>query len=182
MHFRSRFINGLAALVLAACATTGPDSVRDAEQVNASGGTRVSKDAAVFLVEMVDARLMDFEEGKLAAERGTRADVRDYGQLMMKDQTRLLAQLNALAAESGVAVPNTIGAAKRDGLKDLLKTDGEKFDKAFISSIRIDHERDVGEFRKATKFSDLAVARFATETLPLIESHLAGIKQIDKTS
>ncbi len=165
---------------LIGCAAPGPDSVEHAKDVNQSIPLRVSDAASVFIVEMVDARLMDFEEGKLAAERGTRPAIREYGERMMREQTLLLKQLNALAAASRVTVPIVIGADKRDGLKNLLEESGEKFDRAFIRSIRIDHERDVGKFRKAQQLQDTAVARFAAAQLPLIESHLEGIRQIDK--
>lgn len=180
MNASFRAISIACALALSSCATPGPDSVDHAMQVNESIPLKVSDAASVFIVEMVDARLMDFEEGKLAAERGTRPEVVNYGQLMMRDQTLLLKQLNALAAASRVTVPIVIGADKRDGLKDLLETSPEKFDKAFIKSIRRDHERDVEKFRAATQLPDAGVARFAAAQLPLIESHLEGIRQISQ--
>ena len=182
MNATSFSIAALLVLTLTACVAPGPDSVKESKLVNAAQESRVSKAASIFLVEMVDARLMDFQEGKLAAERGTQPAIRDYGLLMMRDQTALLAQLNALAAQSQVIVPSTIGADKRDGLKNLLEAEGKTFDKRFISSIRIDHERDVKKFGEATKFDDPAVRDFATAKLPLIESHLEGIRQIDRNN
>lgn len=174
------FVAALALLSLSSCAAPGPDSVKQANQVNAVLKTEVSAASSRFLVEMVDARLMDYEEGRLAAERGTQAAIREYGTWMMRDQTELLKQLNDLAAASAVVVPSSIGADKRDGLKNLLEVSGETFDKRFIRSIRIDHERDVGEFQRATQSDDAAVSAFAIRNLPVIEMHLDGIRQIDK--
>jgi predicted outer membrane protein len=39
-----------------------------------------------FLVDMSDARLMDREEGIIAAENGTTKEVKKYGELMVKDK------------------------------------------------------------------------------------------------
>ena len=179
----TRFLAAFTFIALAGlggCATSGPDSVEHAKDVNESIPLKVSDAASVFLVEMVDARLMDYEEGTLASERGTSPEVVNYGRLMVRDQTLLLKQLNALAAASRVTVPIVIGADKREGLDNLLAKNGEAFDKAFVRSIRIDHERDVAKFRKASALPDPAIAAYARNTLPTIEAHLDGIKQIDK--
>ena len=181
--FGPLLISVLAAVATCACSSSPsePDSVSTAKQINAAPQVSVSKPAANFLVEMVDARLMDFEEGQLAARRGSTAAIRDYGKLMMRDQTRLLSRLELLALEAKVTVPAVISGDKRDGLNDLIDSDRDSFDKRFISSIRIDHKRDVGEFRKATEFGDAAIAEFARQELPLIQSHLDGIEAIKKT-
>lgn len=180
MHLSKHLAVLICAAPLSACATTGPDSVKYSKDANDSRPVKVADLAADFLVEMVDARLMDYQEGKLAAERGTRPEIRDYGKLMMRDQTALLAELKSLAATAQVTVPSVVGAAKRDGLDDLMKLEADKFDKGFIKSIRIDHERDVREFEKATKYDDSRVANFAAIKLPLIRSHLERIEAIDK--
>ena len=51
-------------------------------------------------------------------------------------------------------------------------TTGKKFDKKFLKMIKIDHKRDVRQFTKATEFEDAETKKFATENLPLIQSHL----------
>lgn len=164
----------------AGCASSAPDSVADAKQINSAQRPAISKPAASFLVEMVDARLMDFEEGKQAAQRGSTPAIRDYGRLMMRDQTRLLSQLELLALAAQVTVPATISDDKREGLNDLIDADRDSFDQRFIRSMRIDHQRDVGAFKEASKLSDAAVADFARRELPLIQSHLDGIEAIKK--
>ncbi|WP_293394870.1 DUF4142 domain-containing protein [Nevskia sp.] len=170
---------------MSACASSKPpeepDSVSTARQINQAKSMAVSEPAAKFLVEMVDARLMDYEEGQLAARRGSSAAIRDYGRLMMRDQTRLLSRLELLALEAQVTVPAVISDDKRDGLNDLIDAEPDDFDKRFIRSIHIDHKRDVGAFEKATGFSDAAIAEFARRELPLIQSHLEGIETIRKS-
>ena len=50
-----------------------------------------------FLIQMNDARLMDFQEGKLAEINGTTSSIKEYGILMIKDQTFLLAEIVKVA-------------------------------------------------------------------------------------
>lgn len=138
-----------------------------------------SKDPVTkFLLESSDARRMDREEGKLAAERGTTEEIRQYGTLMITDQTMLLAKLEALAEQKKVVLPTTISKKKTKGLHRLEAKHEKDFDKKFISMITIDHKRDVRIFKRATNSKDLQVKAFAVEYLPLIQSHLDKIRKI----
>ena len=178
MNLSWRCFTAVLVLVVAGCATPGPDSVERAKNVNESIPLRVSDAASVFIVDMVDARLMDYEQGKLAAERGSQRAVREYGQRMAREQPLLLEQLNTLATASRVTVPVVIGADKREDYKELLTLNGEAFDKAFIASMRKEHSRDVAKFRQAMQLPDRDIVAFAAARLSLIESHLEGIERI----
>ncbi len=170
----------LGLLVTSGCVLTTPanDSVTRAKEVNEARPAPVKEKVAEFLVEAVDARRMDYAEGKLAAERGTTQAIRAYGLLMVRDQNELLDELNALAAKREIAVPETIGAEKLDHLRELRELNGRKFDKAFISSMTIDHRRDVREFERASQFEQRAVSDYAARRLPLIRAHLEKIEAI----
>ncbi len=134
----------------------------------------------IFLTEMTDARLMDREEGMQAVTKGTTDEIKQYGQLMIDDQTYLLKELAILAATKNIMLPKEISEEKRDGLDGLKEKSGTDFDKKFISMICIDHKRDVKKFKKAAKGDDAEVSAFASKHLPMIESHLEKVKQIEK--
>lgn len=136
------------------------------------------RDAPEFIVEMNDARLMDREEGRLAASLGTTKEIRDYGTLMMKDQDILLAELKRLASSKNITLPAAISEKKSKALKKLSTLTGPKFDKRFIRMIKMDHKRDVKRFKKAMQYDDVATREFAAKYLPLIESHLTGVKAL----
>lgn len=140
------------------------------------------KEITEFITEMADARMMDREEGQLAAMKGTTAEIQNYGKLMVKDQTYLLEELNNLAMSKNVVLPKEISMEKMKQLKKLQKKEGADFDKKFLSMIKIDHKRDVRKFTKATKFEDETVHKFASKHLPMITSHLEGVQQIKKNS
>lgn len=135
-----------------------------------------------FLIESVDARMMDLEEGKLASERGTTPEIRNYGKLMIDDQTMLLEKIRELAKLKKVDLPSAISNRKMRGLKNLKKKSGKSFDKRFMYMITIDHKRDVRIFKKATEIEDVQVKAFAKEYLPLIQSHLDKIRSIKEST
>ncbi|HET7796744.1 MAG TPA: DUF4142 domain-containing protein, partial [Nevskia sp.] len=107
--------------------------------------------------------------------------VRDYADTMLRDQPRLLTELRALALAANVVLPATIGADKRSGLAALDEANGAPFEPRYLRSIRIDPVRDVAVFRDAQDLPDRTIADFARRQLPLIQSHLDGVRLLERT-
>lgn len=156
------------------------DPVKKANEANEEKGNDkiVDEDVAEFLVKSADARMMDIKEGRLAKQKATKESIREYGQLMVTDQTKLLNELKKLASKRSITLPSDISDKKESGREDLAVKTGEDFDKKFIKMMIIDHERDIKLFEKAIKFDDVEVSTFAKNYLPLIQSHLNKINQI----
>jgi putative membrane protein len=168
----------LTAFALLTCnCTPDHDSVKQAQEQNKNSA--IDKDISRFMTEAADARMMDIEEGKLAQEKGTTAEVKQYGQLMIEDQTKMLKELRVLASSKNIMLPNTLSIEKAKGLEDLKQETGADFDLKFIKMMKLDHKRDVDEFDDATDFEDRDIKKFATKYLPVVESHLDKIKQLE---
>ena len=159
------------------CSNSGNDSVREAHEKNINSA--IDEDISEFMTEAADARMMNIEQGKLAMERGTSAAVKQYGEWMVNDQTKLLQDLRMLAASKNITLPATISNKKAKGLENLKKKEGEAFDEQFIEMMRNDHRRDVRDFDDATDFRDKDVQKFATTYLPVIQSHLDKIRHLE---
>jgi putative membrane protein len=147
---------------------------------NSTSLTSANDETTEFLYEMTEARLMDLEEGKTAAQRGTTRALKDYGVLMVKDQTEMLKDLKKIAEGKHIQVPLLVGEEKRQGLEDLRKVHGKDFDKKFIKMMINDHKRDVRKFEAATHSNDADLQVFATKYLPIVEAHLIKIKALKK--
>ncbi|MEO6315741.1 MAG: DUF4142 domain-containing protein [Chitinophagaceae bacterium] len=175
-----------AGFVVVSICTTGMVHGQDKDPVKAANASNEKKadakmvdaDVAEFLVKSADARMMGGEEGKLATQKGTTAAVRAYGQLMIKDQAMLLKKIRVLASELKISLPNAISEDKQDGKKDLMEKTGKDFDEKFKDMMKIDHERDVKLFKKATEYGEPRVAAFAVKYLPLIQSHLDKVNKL----
>lgn len=138
----------------------------------------VNKEVAAFLVKIADARMMGKKEGELAVQKGTTAEITSYGKLMINDQELLLAKIKALAAARNITLPAAISNDKKDGFKDLDAKSEKNFDHKFIKMMRIDHERDIKDFTKATELADKGIADFAVKYLPMIQAHLDKLNAI----
>jgi putative membrane protein len=180
MKFSTLAYMTICVLLLQRCTSSEKDSVKQAQEQNQNSA--IDNDISEFLTKAADARMMDIEQGKLASARGTTPEIKQYGERMIKDQTKLLHEIRVLAASKNIALPATLSEDKADGLEDLREKEADAFDKKFIRMMTIDHKRDVREFEDATEFKDRDVQKFATTYLPLIEAHLEQVQELkDKT-
>jgi putative membrane protein len=167
-----------AALSVLITACSGEqDSVKQAHEQNLNSS--IDKDISKFLTEAADARMMNIEQGKLAQQNGTTPTIKEYGQLLVTEQTRILTDLRVLAASKNIMLPNSLSKKNVNGLENLNEKSGVEFDDEFIDMIKADHKRDVDEFEDATDFADKDVTKFAAMYLPVIESHLDKIREVD---
>jgi putative membrane protein len=159
------------------------DSVEVANGINKSRIKRgvITPEEAVFLVNAADARMMDMEEGKNANKISLQEQVKKYGTLMVDDQTLMLMELKAISKTYRIILPSVISRDKKKALENLLTKRGKDFDEEFSKMITIDHERDIEEFKKASKFKNPKIKEFASRYLPMIEGHLEKIKAIKST-
>jgi putative membrane protein len=163
---------------LASCGPSEKDSVAQAQELNQNSA--IDEDISKFLTEAADARMMGVEQGKLAMAKGTTPAIKQYGEWMVNDQTRMLKEIRVLAASKNIMLPNSLSNKKADGLKDLKEKEGQDFDDKFIKMMTTDHKRDVNEFDDATDFKDKDVQKFAATYLPIVESHLEKIKAVEE--
>ncbi|MDB5273930.1 MAG: hypothetical protein JWO58_2297 [Chitinophagaceae bacterium] len=178
-----RYLFYSLAILLTCCTTSkNSDSKVQADKANEERAMEYTLDepSAEFLVKIADGRLMGIREGEAAVKKGTTTAIKDYGRLMVNDQKRLLVIMETLALHKKIQLPQKISSDKQDGLKDLLNKKGKDFDEKFIHMMRIDHERDIRLFTDGQTVKDDEIRAFAVKYLPLIQSHLKKLNELDK--
>src|SRR5262245_29436513 len=152
---------GGAALLLAGTAALG------ASRKPAAG-------AQNFLHEAASGGMMEVELGKIAAERASSSDVKEFAQRMVTDHTKANDELKDLAARKDVTLPNDLDSKQKARVTQLSKLEGHAFDQSYMKAMAADHEHDVAAFKQAASSSpDADVKAFASQTLPTLEEHLA---------
>jgi len=157
--------------------TERPKTQTESTQRSGASGQLSSADQA-FIKEAATGGLMEVELGRLAAEKASNADVKQFAQRMVDDHGKANQQLSTIAQQKSVQVPTELtGKAKADHDR-LSKLSGEQFDRAYMQLMVQDHRKDVGESRKqSTKAKDADVKSFASQTLPTLEDHLKMAQQ-----
>jgi putative membrane protein len=118
--------------------------------------------------------------GKLAAEKATNADVKQFGQRMVDDHSKANDELKAFATEKGVTLPADMSAAAKATEARLSKLSGAAFDKAYMQDMVKDHDKDVAAFKHAsTASADADLKAWAGKTLPTLEQHQTMAKALN---
>lgn len=145
-------------------------------ETNLGKAERDSIKISTFLIEMADARLMSLEEAKLAAEKGSSPEIRNYGLQVMNDQYKMLEQLKFLARQRRIQLPVAISMEKAKALDTLKGKNGEDFDRKFMRMMKIDHKRDIKMCKKIKKVNNEGINIFVNEYQPIMEIHLQRLK------
>jgi putative membrane protein len=127
-----------------------------------------------FLNKAAKGGMEEVALGKVAAERATNPQVREFAQMMVTDHSSANSELMSLASTKGVTL-----SADSPRVEKWQKRSTDDFDMEDISKMVKDHEDDVEMFRKeAKKADDADVRAFASKTLPTLEAHYAKAKDI----
>jgi len=148
-------------------------------RASAGGGSEKLTDKE-FVAKAAEGGMTEVELGKLAQEKGSSADVKQFGSHMDADHSKANAELKAIAAKDGITLPTTLDEKHQATVKHLSSLSGPAFDKAYVNTMVKDHEKTVSLFKEeAASGQDADVKNFATSNLPTIENHLADIKGIE---
>ena len=141
-----------------------------AEQTGTPG--KSSKDQK-FLMDAAMGGLMEVELGRWASQKGTSAEVKQFGQRMVADHSKANTELTQLAASKGITLPTQLDEKHQSSVSKITRLNGAEFDRAYSKMMLKDHEHDVSDFEKqSTKGEDAEIKAFAAKTLPTLQEHL----------
>ena len=185
-----------AAAAVVACAKkdhNAQDTSAIAKTV--SGETAVSStsavsggwsDANIFAV-LDEANVADSSEGAIAATKGTSAQVREFGKLMMRDHHAMRLEVEALAKKLGIAPQPAADDRMQADLQkstDMLNTTakGRDFDRAYIDLQVEDHKSVLEKAIKAMASTQTAeLKNLLQKAAPRVQAHLDRAEGIQKS-
>jgi putative membrane protein len=114
----------------------------------------------------------EVELGKLAQQNAQSEQVKQFGQKMVQDHSKADQQLQQVASQKGIQLPQQLDAEHMKQYDRLSKMHGAEFDRAYMRDMVQDHNKDVNEFRKeAQNGQDQDIRNFARQTLPTLQQH-----------
>lgn len=129
--------------------------------------------AKTFVDHAAQGGLAEVELGKLATEKASNGDVKQFGQRMVDDHSKAGDELSGLASSKGIPAPTSVTSPKERATIDRLsKLSGPAFDRAYMQAMVADHDHDVSEFKRYAEHGDDAELKaWAQKTLPTLEEH-----------
>jgi len=123
--------------------------------------------------------MVEVELGRLAVKQAASKEVKAFAARMIADHSKAGEELKALAQGKKVMLPADLTPKHKEVVAKLSKLNGAEFDKAYVTEMVADHEKDVTAFEAQAKGSvDSDVKAFAEKTLPTLKMHLQMIQDI----
>ena len=185
----------LSALAFQACNRTAKDSKESADSVNsakdtattaatgaAATGTAVDEKDAKFATDVANAGMAEVALGKIAAEKATNPQVKDFGNMMVTDHSKANEELMAIAKKKNITLPTAPDQEHQKKAADLSAKSGKEFDKDYVDAMVDGHKKVASLLEDGSKnCKDTELMAFATKTLPVVKAHLAKIEAIQKS-
>jgi putative membrane protein len=156
-------------------------SMSTATTTGSSGGTvsAMTPEDKEFVTKAGMGGLFEVQAGNMMLQKGTNADVKAFAQRMVTDHGKANAELAQLATAKGLALPAELAGEHQATYDHLASLSGAELDKMYMQHMVEDHQKDTGEFEKAsTSATDGDVKAWAAKTLPTLQEHLAMAKDV----
>jgi len=168
---------GTVALLMSAAPAFAQASYPQTEPKKPAAERPAAKGAAAndstFVTNVARDGMAEVELGKLATEKASNAQVKQFGQRMVDDHGKANDELKTLAQNKNITIPTDLDAKHKATRDRLAKLSGEAFDHAYMQEMVTDHRKAVNAFRMESKSGkDADVKAFAAKTLPTLEEHL----------
>lgn len=176
---RTSIILTAAAAALALVATPGIGTAKSMQKHTGGaehGGTISTPE---FVKHAAQGGMAEVSIGKLAADKASDPDVKQFAQRMVDDHSKANADLTGLASSKGIQLPANPDPQQQALMDRLAKLSGAEFDRAYMEAMVTDHDHDVSAFRTYSQHgTDPDVKAWAARTLPTLEEH----QQMAKTT
>jgi len=141
-----------------------------------------SDDDKKFVDAALKGGMAEVDLGNLAVKKGASDDVKQFGQKMVDDHTKLGDKMKTAAGEIGVNPPSMTTPSDMALKAKLEVLSGDAFDKAYISALVKGHEEDLKDFKKEVAEGTSPVVKGAArQGEVVITHHLAMIRKIAQT-
>jgi len=133
----------------------------------------------MFIRNALQGGMAEVELGKLALQKSSNDDVKQFAQRMVDDHTKLSDLLKPIADQMQIKVPDSPSRKDKKAMTKLQALSGDAFDKAYMKDQVKDHEKDQKEFKQeASSATDPQLKQVATQGEQIITEHLQMAKQI----
>jgi len=131
-------------------------------------------------VKMASASdLAEINTSRLAAQRASRPEVKQFAMKMVQDHTKSSQELLAIANKKGMEAAADMGKKHKEMFEKLTKLEGAEFDQEYMTGQVKAHDEAVKLFINASKnLQDEELKAFAAKTLPVIQMHQKMAKEL----
>ena len=130
-----------------------------------------------FLQKAAERHQAEVALGQLPLQKASNDRVKQYGARMIQDHQKVIEEVQKLIKKEGeLSMPH------QQIQRKLSELSGQDFDKAFMSFMIQDHEKDFGELKqRAPTLTDPRVEHWTADALRIVKDHLEQAQAIAAT-
>lgn len=134
-----------------------------------------------FVKKAEEGNMAEVRLGKLAEQKATSPDIKNFAQKMVNDHSQLNEQMMPIAQQMGVSSPKSISKKDKKEIAKLENMSGQQFDDAYIKCMLKDHKKDLSDFRQeASNTQNAQLKQAAQHGAQVIDGHLQLAKELAK--
>lgn len=178
----------VAAALLQACSGSKSTSASDSSTAvkTDSNTTLVKTDSSstvlpdtAFAAKAAVGGMAEVALGKMAAAKGSDAQVKDFGSIMVTDHGKANAELMNIAKGKNLTLPAGLDAEHQAKSDSLGKLSGADFDKAYVAAMVEGHKKTLALMQsEAANGKNAELKAFAAKTAPVVQMHLDHVLKI----
>lgn len=139
---------------------------------NSKNMKTVSRKDRLFMEKAAAGGLLEVDLGNAVKDKAQDPQVKDFASKMVTDHSKANDELKSLMSQKGLSAPTDVPAKDKAQADKIQAKSGADLDKAYMSDMVKDHNKDVKEFQmEAKNGNDPDVKAFAAKTLPTLEEH-----------
>ena len=134
-----------------------------------------------FLKDSAQGNVAEVELAKLALQKSSNADVKQFAHRMIKDHEMLQKKMKPFVQAAGVSAEDKLNSEHQEEYDKLKGLSGNDFNKEYVEYMDKDHHKDLQHFHdeiSSTQNPKLKVAVEKGEAV--IQEHVNMIDKIDK--
>jgi putative membrane protein len=181
---------GFTAIALAVTMTVGcgggtREEANNDEAVVGTSGEGAPRGVQRFVNDVVAGNTAEIELSRMASERATNPEVKQYAQMMIRDHTTAGNELKQVLTQHNMQIRDVMDEKHRDLSQELSRKSGNEFDHEYMAAMVDDHQGmgNLLEGRANEKPNneplENAVNQWAAKTLPTVKHHLEMAQQLE---
>jgi putative membrane protein len=147
----------------------------------ATQNAKVSTEDRQFLEKAAQINMVEAHLGKLAQEKASSQDIKQFGEQLRTDHTDAYERLTKIANAMQVEVPKEIDSEHQSHIQRFEGVSGAEFDREFRQHQVQDHQKSIDMFQSyANSGANAELKAYASQTLTKLQSHLQTAKNLSE--
>jgi putative membrane protein len=175
----------VAVTMTVACGGGTREEANNDEAVVGTSGEGAPRGVERFVNDVVAGNTAEIELSRMAGERATNPEVKEFAQMMVRDHTTAGNELKQVVTQHNMQVRDVMDEKHRDLSQELSRKSGTEFDHEYMAAMVDDHQHmeNLLEGRANEKANNQplenAVNQWAAKTLPAVKHHLEMAQQLE---